>query len=159
MNTPAPARTGTTTGPTTGRATTRPPVVWTEATATPIVHGRSMGRCEICWTREATDRAHRVARSQGGTWSPTNLLHLCPGHHAWCHAHPDAARTAGWILPGGTDPDTVPAHITHEGAPRAWWWLTWDPDVDPADPRAHILRAVEDTTHLPTPPDPDRRTP
>lgn len=47
-------------------------------------------------------------------------------HHAWCHAHPAAARAAGLIVPSTGDPATAPVWLHPATAWPAWWLL--DPE-------------------------------
>jgi len=95
---------------------------WTEDRARPLVIARSGDRCEI--DREpGTDLAHRVDRSDGGTWAPSNLLRLCRKCHAWTHAEPLLAVEGGWRLRSTDDPATSPAWLwTPYG--QAWFVLS-----------------------------------
>jgi hypothetical protein len=70
---------------------------------------RSGGRCEGCGRAEATDAAHRLARSQGGLWHVVNLLHLDRPCHRWQHDNPEMARSVGWTVRRGQNPATTPA--------------------------------------------------
>jgi hypothetical protein len=47
---------------------------------------------------------HRRNRSQGGLWTPPNLMHLCHEIHMWITAHPAEARRHGWAIRAGQDP-------------------------------------------------------
>ncbi len=55
---------------------------------------------------------HRMKRSQGGTWDPSNLLLLCgdgtTGCHGWVEAHPEAAQAQGLWLTPNVDTQSVP---------------------------------------------------
>lgn len=86
-----------------------------ERSARLIVHERSGGLCEVDGQARAADWAHRVAEGQGGPWCPSNGLHLCRDHHAWCHAHPAAARERGWLLRSTDDPLATPALLAVHG--------------------------------------------
>lgn len=80
----------------------------TEAEARRIVYERSGGLCEADGQARATEWAHRVRRGVG-PWCPSNGLHLCHEHHAWCHRNPKAGEALGWILPATADWSAVPA--------------------------------------------------
>lgn len=68
---------------------------------------RSGHVCEMGGSEAATEAHHRRNRSQGGTWSVTNLLHLCHKHHAYVTTHPQAAREQGWAVPSTRNPADV----------------------------------------------------
>jgi hypothetical protein len=112
----------------------------TERGARAAVTAGALGRCELCGRSGPTSWAHRVARGQGGRWTPANGVLLCgdgvAGCHGWTHAHPDAARAGGWILPAGTDPTTAPVWLRSPGHGTGWFLLTDDGStvwVDPVD--------------------------
>lgn len=67
-----------------------------------VVRARSGGLCEACGMRRAESVHHRKNRSQGGTWDPSNLMHLCGdgtrGCHGWIGDFPDRARDLGWSV-------------------------------------------------------------
>lgn len=86
-----------------------------EAEARAIVKARSLGLCEMDGTRTATDMHHRVNRSQGGMWSPENLLHLCHEHHMHITTNPRIAQEQGWSIPSHLDPARTPAWIARRG--------------------------------------------
>lgn len=87
---------------------------WDAATMT-LWH-RSLGRCEYggCPITENAERHHRQRRAVGGD-RYSNLVLLCPKHHAHIHANPELARTLGFIVPANDtptpDPATVPVMI------------------------------------------------
>jgi hypothetical protein len=100
-------------------------VTWSEPVGRAIVYERSMGRCECCG-RGASEWHHRANRSQGGTWSPANGLHLCRWCHQWVTEHPRDALLLGLgSLPHHLDPATVPAYLH----PTMWWRGWWLPDT------------------------------
>lgn len=99
----------------------------TEAEARRLVNARAGGRCERCGAPGPLTYAHRIKRSQGGTWAPSNALRLCgsgtTGCHGWSEANPLAAQDAGIALPSHADPRNVPALIHPAPLWRAWWAL------------------------------------
>jgi hypothetical protein len=88
-----------------------------------------MGRCELCG-RPATNFAHRLAKGQGGLWSPCNGILLCgsgtTGCHGWCHANPTSARAGGWIIDTGEHPADVAVYLRPRTLYAAWWLLDDD---------------------------------
>ena len=84
----------------------------TEAECRRIVRERSGGVCEHCLSRRATSASHRKPRSQGGEWSPENIVDACGdgvlGCHGWLEGHPRDAHRLGWRLWRNEDPATVP---------------------------------------------------
>lgn len=75
-----------------------------------IVRERSGGLCEID-RAPASEWSHRVDRSDGGTWAPSNGLDTCRRCHAWLHAEPEWAKEGGWRLPSTVDPEAEPAFL------------------------------------------------
>lgn len=65
------------------------------------VKARSEGLCEVralgC-QRWGVHMHHRKLRSQGGTDTVGNLMHVCGWCHRWVHEHPREARSRGWIV-------------------------------------------------------------
>lgn len=61
---------------------------------------RSLGHCEaqteVCWGT-ATMIHHIRRRSQGGTGTFENALHVCAPCHDWIHLHPATSRERGWL--------------------------------------------------------------
>ena len=105
-------------------------VPWSEERCRAIVVARSGGRCEaaipgVCLGAAASIH-HRVKRSRGGTWAPSNLLHVCGdgtiGCHGWIEHHPKQARYEGLDLPAGADTTTETVHARWE-CHYAWWFL------------------------------------
>ena len=47
-----------------------------EATCRKLVSARSGGVCERCGAIRAAGKHHRVKRSQGGRWTPSNIVDL-----------------------------------------------------------------------------------
>jgi hypothetical protein len=118
-----------------------------ERLARELVRARSMGVCEGCGQKPATDYAHRVGRGQGGAWSAANGLHLCgPGNYGGCHAAPRSlAESLGWVIRGRRDPLTVPAFIWPDPYAPSWVFLTDDGLYVYADQEA-VLEAGFDLT-------------
>ena len=103
---------------------------WSEEAGRHIVTQRSGGRCEaavpgICMGA-AQSVHHRIKRSQGGTWAPSNLLHVCGdgtiGCHGWIEHHPAKAREHGLDLPAGADTTTETCHMRWE-CHYGWWFI------------------------------------
>ena len=86
-----------------------------ERTARVLVARRSGDMCEAGYDAPATEVHHRMNRSQGGTWNPANLLHLCSAHHRWITTSPRGAALKGWALPRGSDPAIEPAFMARWG--------------------------------------------
>jgi hypothetical protein len=113
-----------------------------------IVYARSQGRCEAC-TRPASEWHHRVNRSQGGTWSPANGLHLCNWCHGWITVNPLHAQRLGLTVPRGVEPDTRPAYLHPTMWSRGWWYLfpdgCWKWTEPPTDVLAHpeVVAAID----------------
>lgn len=80
-----------------------------------IVRERSQGRCEIGIGCVAAEQHHRMNRSQGGSWKPSNLLHLCASHHLHITTHPQAAREQGWAVASHQDPASTPVWLAGRG--------------------------------------------
>lgn len=55
-------------------------------------------RCEICNEHPATERHHKLRRSQGGTDDQSNTLDLCGPDHARIHANPEWAYEMGYLI-------------------------------------------------------------
>lgn len=98
-----------------------------------IVRERSAGLCEIALPDICLGRVagvhHRVKRSQGGTWSPANLLDSCgsgtTGCHGWVEANPDKAHELGLSLRSYESPEEISAYIRWAGQ-RSRWFLEAD---------------------------------
>lgn len=102
-----------------------------EAEARRIVRERSEGICEIVVPGICLKRAagvhHRLKRSHGGAWAPSNLLDACgsgtTGCHGYTEAHPAWARDEGlWLMTGDGDPRDVSVHMRWMNA-KSWWLL------------------------------------
>jgi hypothetical protein len=72
--------------------------------------------CEGCLTARANDWAHRLHRSRGGLWCPTNGLAFCRDCHKFQHHRPVDAENIGWTVPSGVDPATVPVWLARWGS-------------------------------------------
>lgn len=88
-----------------------------ETKARRIVSERSGGVCEVQLSGVCQGRAgewhHRRNRSQGGTWEPSNGLHLCSGCHRWITEHPAESYDEGWMLRAGHWPESTPVRTWH----------------------------------------------
>ena len=55
---------------------------------------------------------HRKNASQGGAWTPENIMHLCgsgtTGCHRWVTVNPKAANHLGYAVKSWQDPAEVP---------------------------------------------------
>lgn len=76
-----------------------------ESRARRLVRKRSGGLCEIAMssmcTSQATEWSHRIRRSQGGLWLPSNGLAACRSCHLVItntRGHRDAYVANGWVL-------------------------------------------------------------
>lgn len=103
---------------------------FTEERGRTIVMERSQGRCEVCG-QQGLGVHHRLKRSAGGTWSPSNLLRLCGGGTTGCHgrieAEPKLAlELALWLPRGGPDPDDTMVLCR----PTMWTLAWWQPNSD-----------------------------
>ena len=90
-----------------------------------IVYARSLGICEMCACRRATNWHHR--QSRGRVWTPENGLHLCgsgtTGCHGWVTHHPELGREWGWVV------SNAPAfHPAEEPAVIKGVWHLLQPD-------------------------------
>lgn len=113
---------------------------WSEAAGRAVVYQRSMGRCEVC-TRPAATFHHRVKRGQGGSWAPSNGLHLCGDGtrycHGWIEGNPRHAMALGLWLRAGSVPADWPLYCRPALFHRGWWqmdddgcWRFTDPPAD-----------------------------
>lgn len=99
-----------------------------ERNARKVTKARSEGRCEIHGNHPATDMHHRQNRSQGGQWSPENLLHLCHAVHMAITTSPQQAMEQGWTVRSGRNPGHVPCWL----AGRGWAFLSADGSITEA---------------------------
>lgn len=98
---------------------------FSEANGRYMVMVRSGGDCEKCG-KPASDWSHRKARSQMGTWQPSNGLALCRKCHSWAHSKPQAARDMGVMIKGSQDPLEVPVKIKTRLFGLQWMLLADD---------------------------------
>lgn len=108
----------------------------TEARARLILAARSGGVCECCGARRAESWSHRVAKSRGGSWSPSNGLHLCGDGvrlcHGWLEANPLWAGAGGWHIRRDLRlPDIVPVYLRPAWSPAGWFLLLDDGSTEP----------------------------
>lgn len=107
---------------------------WTQETCRPIVYARAglgdpqMARCEKCGSAGPLSMDHLKNRSQGGDWSPSNIVVLCgdgtTGCHGWKTHNPTEARAQGWkllredpvgVVPIDHHPMQMPVRLDDEG--------------------------------------------
>lgn len=86
-----------------------------ERKARALLYARSNRACEMCDRARATEAHHRKNRSQGGMWSPENLLHLCGSCHRHVGMNPAASREQGWAVGRNFNPAEVPVWIAGRG--------------------------------------------
>lgn len=109
----------------------------TKAQAAPILE-RSGGICELQTVDcvfVAVDPCHRIGEGMGGRHGdaaeandrPSAVLLGCRRCHDWCHLHPAAARTEGWMLRNGDDPLAEPVNYRRLG----WRLLKDDGSTEP----------------------------
>lgn len=121
----------------------RPTVTAEEKSCRQIVADRSEGICEKCGKSGALEKAHRIARSQGGRWEPSNVLDLCHDCHHGNHGSPQSAYDHGWHLRGHVE-DTTTMRVLFRKGWRVGWallddiggheWVdgpTWDEEIMP----------------------------
>lgn len=108
------------------------PVTPEERRARAAVKARSLGVCEMDGRTPATDMHHRQNRSQGGVWSPENLLHLCSSHHQHVTVNPALACGRGWSVRSTQDPAGAPVWL----AGRGWSYLDAAGGVTPTAGKA-----------------------
>lgn len=65
-----------------------------------LVYARSSGLCERCGLAHAVHWHHRLNRSQGGTWHPSNGYHLCLSCHALMDDSDPVLFDMGWRIKG-----------------------------------------------------------
>ena len=80
-----------------------------------LVEQRSKGMCEKCASPQGLQKAHRLARSQGGEWDAANILDLCHACHRTHHENPLDAYRGGWHLRRGQDPAETSVLLFKQG--------------------------------------------
>lgn len=95
-----------------------------------VVEGRSVGLCEGCGIRSATEYHHRKFKSRGGAGVAGNCLHLCGlGNVGGCHGRAHSADAPqGWAVASWEDALLVPV-ARYDGV----FFLTNDGRLTPAD--------------------------
>jgi hypothetical protein len=115
---------------------------WPESQGRAVVYARSGGACELRGVHRAESWSHRMAKSRGGLWRPSNGLHLCgsgtTGCHGWLEAHPLWAGEGGWHIRRlhTANPLDIPVYLRPTGMEPGWFLLDdaggrWP--IDPAD--------------------------
>lgn len=85
-----------------------------ERNARRVVYARSEGACEICG-EPASEWHHRKNRSQGGTWTASNGLHLCSRCHRYVTEHPAVSYPCGWAVRRAGKPADMPVLTRRHG--------------------------------------------
>lgn len=93
--------------------------MWDEPTTRAACQGRSMGVCEYCRERRATEMHHRMSRGVGGKWHPANIIHLCSTCHLFATLEPIEAHGVGLVVWSTEVPADQPVHT-----PLGVLWLT-----------------------------------
>jgi hypothetical protein len=115
---------------------------WLETRGRAIVRQRADSLCEACGA-PGLEWSHRVDRSDGGTWSPTNGLWACSPCHQWWHSNPLQAYQGGWRLRSGTDPAVTVVWLrTRYG--QGWWLLDEEGSYVMPDARPPAMRPEVD---------------
>lgn len=93
-----------------------------EKRARELVYNRSDHVCEVCGAVRATNWHHRMARSQRGTWTPSNGLHVCGSGTTGCHGkltNTNGRRAEyearGWIVRSWQVPADIPVMHSRYG--------------------------------------------
>lgn len=107
-----------------------------ESTGREIVMLRDAGVCVRCGRVDpvfGVNHDHRLNRSQGGDWAPSNGQLMCGsgtvGCHGWATTHPKDAMEQGWAVPSWGEPARWPARRwfpTDIGTRRLGWALLDD---------------------------------
>ena len=98
----------------------RPAVTAAEKACRRIVAERSEGICEKCGKPGPLEKAHRIARSQGGKWDASNVLDLCHDCHHGNHGEPQIAYDHGWHLRGHVEDTTAVPALMRKGWSVGW---------------------------------------
>jgi len=109
----------------------RPKMSPEERATRKVVRARSEGQCEIHLGHPASDMHHRLNRSQGGLWTPANILHICRESHSTIGSDPKAAAGQGWSIRNQRNPEDVPLWL----AGRGWCFL---------HDNGHVTEAIEE---------------
>lgn len=106
--------------PSTRKRPQRPAVTAEERACREVVAGRSEGICEKCGGAGGLEKAHRIARSQGGRWDASNVLDLCHLCHHGNHGQPQVAYDHGWHLRGHSEETTKRPVLLRKGWSVGW---------------------------------------
>lgn len=82
-----------------------------EAKCRQIVAERAQGLCEKCGQQRGSEMHHRKNRSQGGRWTPSNIIHLCNACHVFVTQNPLLGQEGGWCIKRNEDPELAPVVI------------------------------------------------
>jgi hypothetical protein len=101
--------------PKTAMKAKRPAMTPEERACRKAVRARSESVCEIHGSHPAQDMHHRLNRSQGGLWTPANILHICRDAHRLIGERPQAAAGQGWSIRNQRNPEDVPCWLAGRG--------------------------------------------
>lgn len=127
-----------------------------EGNARKVVKGRSRGRCETCGAAGGLEWAHRVNRSHGGPWCPSNGLAQCRDCHHSSEANPLQAYAKGIRLRSGADPHLEPVWLEPPTVPNPGWYVLDElggyigVEVTFAIPQGLVCRHCRKSIHLST---------
>lgn len=79
----------------------------------PVFMDTVVPMCEFCGKRRLEEMHHRKFRSQGGKWSPSNIIGLC-----W-QCHKKATVQPGWAYRLGL---SVSSHVEADQTPVCVWY-------------------------------------
>jgi hypothetical protein len=106
-----------------------------EARGRRLVKDRSGALCEICGKNPAKHWHHRQSTDDGGTWAPSNGMHICIACRRRVADRKPHYYLVGWCVREDCDPALVPVAINH-GAHVGLYLLTDDGEYDEAYPTA-----------------------
>lgn len=127
-----------------------------EGNARKVVKARSGGRCETCGSSEPLDWAHRLNRSHGGLWCPSNGLAQCRSCHRVAEGEPLQAYAKGIRLRSGLDSHTEPVWLGPPAVPNPGWWILDElgcyigVEVTVAIPHGLVCRSCRREIHIST---------
>jgi hypothetical protein len=100
-----------------------------------LVFARAGGRCERCGAGITLSYHHRKKRSQGGDWTPDNIVLVCgsgtTGCHGWIEHNPAKAEKEGFHVRPWEEPDEIAVKILRQN----WQLLLDNGEVSEGDER------------------------